>query len=433
MKRGDTLEVTVEKGVYRGLGLARHEGQVVFVPRGRPGDRLRVRVDSVTRGYVRALPEAVLAPGPGGRDAPCPFFDAGCGGCAYQHIDYATQLVLKEAVLQDALRRAGVPWEAPIPVLPSPAEGWRTRATLHFHDAPQGLRLGFHEEGTRRLVPVERCLQLSPAMTLAATSLRDALAGQPPWRGQVPHLELAESLDGPGLVASLETRLDPAAAAALARLADAAPGLTGFAVSAGQGRRRRFLSVKGDPHVVSTVRGERLRAHVESFFQANRFLAAPLVQAVEEAVPAGRPVLDLYAGVGLFALPLGRRSPEVRGLELAPTAVADAQANAEAARLPHVRIQQGDVEAGLESLRPRDGEVVVLDPPRTGAGAAVVRRIAAREPAVVVYVSCDPPTLGRDLNTFAQAGYRAQAVRAFDLFPETFHLETVVTLSPAAL
>jgi tRNA/tmRNA/rRNA uracil-C5-methylase (TrmA/RlmC/RlmD family) len=144
-------------------------------------------------------------------------------------------------------------------------------------------------------------------------------------------------------------------------------------------------------------------------------------------------VLDLYAGVGLFALPLGRRSPEVRGLELAPTAVADAQANAEAARLPHVRIQQGDVEAGLESLRPRDGEVVVLDPPRTGAGAAVVRRIAAREPAVVVYVSCDPPTLGRDLNTFAQAGYRAQAVRAFDLFPETFHLETVVTLSPAAL
>jgi 23S rRNA (uracil1939-C5)-methyltransferase len=433
MKRGDTLEVTVEKGVYRGLGLARHEGQVVFVPRGRPGDRLRVRVDSVTRGYVRAVAEAVLAPGPGQRDAPCPFFDAGCGGCAYQHIDYATQLVLKEAVLQDALRRAGVPWDAPIPVRPSPAEGWRTRATLHFRDSHDGLCLGFHEEGTRRLVPVERCLQLSAAMTLAATSLRDALSGHPEWRGQVQDLELAESLDGPGLVASLATGLDPGAAAALARLADAAPGLTGFGVAAGRGRRRRFLSLSGDPHVVSTVHGERLRAHVESFFQANRFLAGDLVQAVEDAVPADRPVLDLYAGVGLFAVPLGRRSPEVRGLEVAPSAVADARANAESARLSHVRVQQGDVEAGLTSLRPRDDEVVVLDPPRTGAGTSVVARIAGRRPPVVVYVSCDPPTLGRDLHTFAEAGYRAQSVRAFDLFPETFHLETVVTLTPAPL
>jgi 23S rRNA (uracil1939-C5)-methyltransferase len=427
MKPGERLEVTVERGVYRGLGLARHEGQVVFVPRGRPGDRLRVRVDAVTRGYVRAVVEDVLAPGPGHREPPCPFFSAGCGGCAYQHLDYAAQLTLKEEVLRDALRRAGAPWDGPIVVRPSPEEGWRTRATLHFRDAPDGLGLGFHEEGTHRLVPIERCPHLSAAMNGAAQALRTALASHPEWRGHVRHLELAESLDGPGLVASVETDLEPPAAAALAPLADAAPALTGFGVTAG--RRRRFLSLRGDPHVVSTVHGLRLRAHIESFFQANRFVAGDLVQAVLDGVPSGRPVLDLYAGVGLFALPLGKQSPDVRGLELSPLAVEDARANAEAAALPHVRIQQGDVAEGLGALRPRDEEAVVLDPPRTGAGPQVVRRIAERRPSVVVYVSCDPPTLGRDLRTFAEAGYRPRSVQAFDLFPDTFHLETVVTLT----
>jgi 23S rRNA (uracil1939-C5)-methyltransferase len=431
MKRGERIEVTVEKGVYRGLGLARHEGQVVFVPRGRPGDRLRVRVDDVTRGYVRAAVEEVLGPGPGVREPPCPFFAAGCGGCAYQHVDYAAQLRLKEDVLREALRRAGVPWDEPIPVRPSPEEGWRTRATLHFRDTPDALLLGFHQEGTHRLVPVGRCPQLSARMNGAAEALRAALAERPEWRRRARHLELAESLDGGELVASVATDLDPPAAAAMAPLADAVPGLRGFGAATGFGRRRRFLSLRGDPHVTSAVHGLHLRAHVESFFQANRFLVGDLVQAVLDAVPEGRPVLDLYAGVGLFALPLGLRSPEVRGLELHPVAVEDARANVEAAGLGHVRIQQGDVQQELDALRTREDEAIVLDPPRAGAGPDVVERIAQRRPPVVVYVSCDPPTLGRDLHAFAAAGYRVRSMEAFDLFPDTFHVETVVRLTQA--
>jgi 23S rRNA (uracil1939-C5)-methyltransferase len=425
---GETLEVTVERPVYRGQGLARHEGQVVFVPRGLPGDRLRVRVVSVTPGYVKAEIEAVLASGPGRVDPRCPHF-AECGGCAYQHLDPPAQAALKEAVLTDALRRAGVVWDRPLAVRPSPPEGWRTRATFHVEHARGGVVLGFHREGSHQVVDIERCLQLSAPMMSAARGLREALAARPGIARGVRDVELAESFDGRRLVASLETAMDPRQAAGLSALADAVPGLTGLGAMAGEGRRRRFLLLRGDPHVDATVHGLRLRAHVQSFFQANRFLVDALVQEVLDRTPPGDSVLDLYAGVGLFALPLGRRADEVRGLELNPTAVEDARANAEAAGLGKVRIHQGDVR-DMEAWPPRTGERVVLDPPRTGAGPEVVRMVAARRPASIVYVSCDPPTLGRDLKAFAAQGYAPDAITGFDLFPDTFHLETVVHLAP---
>jgi len=428
LRRDQRIEVTVERAVYRGQGLARHEGQVVFVPRGLPGDVLRVRVASVTPGYVKAEIEEVVTAGPGRSDARCPYF-AQCGGCAYQHLDPAAQAALKESVLRDALRRAGTAWEGPIVVRPSPPEGWRTRATLHVEQGRDGVRLGFHREASHDVVDIERCLQLSAPMMAGARGLRDALAARPGLARAVRDVELAESFDGRRLVASLETTLDPKEASGAASLGDAVPSLTGLGLVAGEGRRRRFLLLRGDAHVDATVHGLHLRAHVQSFFQANRFLVDALVQEVLDRTPAGGSVLDLYAGVGLFALPLGRRAEEVRGLELSPNAVEDARANAAAAGLSHVRIHSGDVREMAE-LPPRPDERIVLDPPRTGAGADVVRMVAARKPSSVVYVSCDPPTLGRDLKVFAAEGYAPDSIAAFDLFPDTFHVETVVHLAP---
>jgi 23S rRNA (uracil1939-C5)-methyltransferase len=280
------------------------------------------------------------------------------------------------------------------------------------------------------VVDIERCLQLSDAMMAAVRGLRAALETRPALARHVRDVEMAESFDGGKLVASLETDLDPREAASASALGAAVPGLTGLGVLAGEGRRRRFLLLKGDAHVEATVHGLKLRAHVQSFFQANRFLVDALVQEVLDRTPPGGSVLDLYAGVGLFALPLGRRADEVRGLEGNPTAVEDGRANAEAAGLSHVRIHHGDVRE-MTAWPARTDERVVLDPPRSGAGADVVRLIAARRPLSIVYVSCDPPTLGRDLKTFAAEGYRPAAMTAFDLFPDTFHLETVVHLARA--
>jgi tRNA/tmRNA/rRNA uracil-C5-methylase (TrmA/RlmC/RlmD family) len=157
-----------------------------------------------------------------------------------------------------------------------------------------------------------------------------------------------------------------------------------------------------------------------------------LARTVVDLLPRGGVVLDLYAGVGLFALPLAAAgADEVHAIESSPTAVEDASASARSARFANVRIRRADVGRALASLPVSAGERIVLDPPRTGAGRDVVRAVAARRPAAVVYVSCDPPTLGRDLAEFAREGLRPDLVRAFDMFPDTFHLETVVRLVPS--
>ena len=429
LKAGDVVELEIEKAVYRGQGLGRHEGQVVFVPRAIPGDRVRVRIDEVTPGYVRALPEALVRSAGERRPSPCPLF-ARCGGCAYQDVDYAAQLRLKEAILRESLSRAGVPWEGEIPVRPSAEEGWRTRASLHLEEVDGELRLGLHEEGSHRVVDLDFCLQLSPAMNSAARALRAGLQARGADTRRIHEVEIAESTDGGTLVACLETDLAVPQAVAMAPLADGVPGLTGLGVMASAGRGLRYLHLRGDPHVEAHVRGLRLRSHVRSFFQAHRFLLEDLVGLVVEMTPPGGAVLDLYAGVGLFALALADRAERVLGAELNPFAVEDARANIEANAKTNVRVRQGDVAEALASWPAEAGERVILDPPRTGAGAAVVRAVVERRPECVVYVSCDPPTLGRDLAVFAKHGYSADRVSAFDLFPDTFHVETVVRLTP---
>jgi 23S rRNA (uracil1939-C5)-methyltransferase len=429
LKPGDLVDLDIEKSVYRGLGLARHEGQVVFVPRAIPGDLVRARVESVTPGYVRALAETVVRSAPERRPSPCPLF-VRCGGCAYQDVDYAAQLRIKEAVLRESLTRAGVRWEGDVPLVASPEQGWRTRATLHLEEVEGALRLGLHEEGSHRVVDLEVCLQLSPAMNQVARALRAGLEARRADARRIHDVEIVESTDGGKLVACLETDLPVPQAVSLAPVADDVPGLTGLGVMASGGRGRRYLNLRGDPHVEATVRGLHLRSHVRSFFQGHRFLLDDLVSAVVEMTPAGGAVLDLYAGVGLFALALADRAERVLGAELNHIAVEDARANIETNGKSNVRVRQGDVADALASWPAEAGERVILDPPRTGAGAAVVRTVAERRPACVVYVSCDPPTLGRDLAVFAKHGYSPDSVRAFDLFPDTFHLETVVRLSP---
>jgi len=429
VRPGEVLEVAIEKGVYRGLGLGRHQGQVVMVPRALPGERWRVRVESARRGFLSARGLELLAPAPERRASPCPFFDR-CGGCAYQHLDYGAQLRLKEAILRESLLRAGVRWDHEIPVAGSPEEGWRTRTVLHLEGRGGDLRLGLHEEKSHRVVDLPRCLQLSEAAMAAARALLEEMRRRPHQAARVSDVEMAESLDGKSLVVALETDLDVKGTAALSGIARALPGASGFGAMARDGRLRHFVPLAGDPHVRSTVLGLGLRAHVRSFFQSNRFLAEPLAAAVVELLPAGGSVLDLYAGVGLFALPLARQAERVRAVEASAMAVEDARWNAAQAGLRHVEVQRGDVAEALAQWPVGEKERIVLDPPRVGAGPLVVQRIAARRPEAIAYVSCDPATLGRDLKAFAAQGYAPDAVRVFDLFPDTFHLETLVRLVP---
>ncbi len=427
MRPGDLVELTVEKGVYRGLGLGRIEGQVVFLPRGLPGDRWRARIAARERGYLRAEPEVLLAPGAGRRASPCLFVPA-CGGCCYQELGYPEQLRLKEAILRESLRRAGAPWDGPISVRASPESGWRTRATFHVEVTGRGARLGLHAEGSRRVVDLAHCLQVSEAMNGVLQVLRERLSERRALTARLDDLVLAESQQDGGIVVCLAGRLAAEDAPEALALADV-PSLAGVGMRVAAREPGRFILLRGSAHVASTVLGVPLRSHVLSFFQGNRFLVEPLAAHVGGLLPPGQAVLDLYAGVGLFALTIAARAARVVGIESGATAVEDAAFNAARARLRHVRFVEGDVARTLRTLAGAAGECVVLDPPRTGAGSEVVRAIAEREPPVVAYVSCDPPTLGRDLRLFAELGYRVSRLDAFDLFPDTFHLESVALLS----
>jgi 23S rRNA (uracil1939-C5)-methyltransferase len=428
LRRGDVVEVEVDKGVYRGRGLGRVDGRVVLVARALPGERVRASVSSVRAGYAEADLAEVLRPSPDRRDAPCPHAGE-CGGCSYQPLTPEAQLRLKEAILRESLARAGAAFDGPIVATASPERGWRIRASLHFAiDATGTLRLGFRREGTRRVVSVESCLQLSEAMARAARALRDGASRRTGLGRALRGLELFEAPDGSALVATLDTALHASEVQALEPLGRATPGLTGFGVRAGDGRTRWL---HGDPHVEATVLGQRLRASAGAFFQGNRFLLEPLAREVVSLVPGSEaPAVDLYAGVGLFALPLAARGvPAVTAVEGSAAAAEDARRNASRAGLAgRVRVVEDDVARALAAMPVLTGEAVVLDPPRTGAGPGVVDAVAARAPSVVVYVSCDPPTLGRDLARFAALGYRPEAVRLFDLFPDTFHMETVAQL-----
>jgi 23S rRNA (uracil1939-C5)-methyltransferase len=268
-------------------------------------------------------------------------------------------------------------------------------------------------------------------MNRAARGLRAALESRYPAAVRIRGVELAESLDGGRLVAALDTSLAMPEVARLASLVEAAPGLSGLGVVVSGTARGSYVGLRGEPFVEAVVLGTRLRSHVMSFFQANRFLVGDLVRAVAELTPQGGTLLDLYAGVGLFSLCLAHRAGRVSGIESNDFAFEDARANAADAAADNVRFFHGDVLATLRELPPTEDERVILDPPRTGAGPGVVAAVASRRPAAVVYVSCDPPTLGRDLKLFADAGYRPDSVEAFDLFPDTFHLESVVRLARA--
>lgn len=428
LRAGDTLELAIEKGVYRGRGLARVDGQVVLVPRALPGERVRARVGAAHAGWAEAALVEVVAPSPARREPPCPHA-AACGGCSYQAATYEEQLRLKEAVLRESLKRSGAPFEGPIAITPSPERGWRMRASLHVATTPGGPVVGFRQEGSRRVVPIGACLQLSGAMNGALGAIRDEASCRPHLGRRLAGVDFFESPDGTSLVATLVTRARAAEAPTFAALLRGATGVTGHGV---RGEDGLLCWLSGEAHVEAGVLGLRLRAHASSFFQGNRFLLEPLVREVLRLVPeAASPVLDLYAGVGLFALPFAARgAARVLAVEGAASSAEDARQNARRAGLGGVRVVQDDVARALAALPSPGGEVVVLDPPRGGAGPEAVDLIAARRPPVVVYVSCDPPTLARDLARFAARGYRPDAVRLLDLFPDTFHLETIVRLRP---
>jgi len=368
-----TLEVSLTQMSHGGDALGRHRGQVVFVPDALPGERVRIRVAAERRGFLRGELLEVLEPAPERIIPPCPYA-ATCGGCQWQHAAYPAQLAYKRAIVVEQLTRLGGLTAPPVgEPIPCPAV-WGYRNHCRFHRAGQD-RWGFRAAHSHAVVPVTRCL-------LAMAPIAGWLTAM---QGRGGPAEIAVRALDDGLVTTLAPR------PAHARVGKA-----------------------------------RLRVSPDAFFQVNTPLLPTLVATVVDglALAGGERVVDAYAGVGLFARFLAERAAAVVAVEAAPAAVADARENL--APFPHVKVVAGRAERVLPALAGRI-DAVVVDPPRAGCDAAVIAALAARRVARLVYVSCDPATLARDARRLTAAGYRLATVVPIDLFPHTFHIETVST------
>jgi 23S rRNA (uracil1939-C5)-methyltransferase len=421
---GSVLTLAVEKPAAGGRMLARHEGQVVLVWGAIPGERVEAHVERAGKGVLYAVTERVLEPSADRRAAA----DWRCGGNVFAHVAYERQLQLKADIIRDAFGRIGrLPLTTVPAVVGSPEHGYRMRARLHA----QGGRIGFYREGTHELCDATGTRQLRPdaeswiahAQTVL---LRDRLTG-------LAAIEMAENVAGDERACHLDLHagVDPAPFVGLAE------SLVGL--SAQPSDRRDAVRVAGTPVVTEVLRVRdgvpplTLRRDVRAFFQGNRFLLERLVEHVLSLVPDG-PVLDLYAGVGLFGLALAARGADaVTLVEGDPVSGADLERNAEPYR-DRARVERRSVETFLAAPGRRNEQradtgvgTVILDPPRTGVSKDALAAVIAHRPRHLVYVSCDVATLARDARALIDAGYDAGAMTAFDLFPNTAHVETVAT------
>jgi 23S rRNA (uracil1939-C5)-methyltransferase len=394
------FELTIEKLVYGGDGLGRVEGRVVFVPYTLPGERVRVEPIGDRGGLLRARLVEVLEPAPGRVPPPCPYFGR-CGGCHYQHAAYDLQLEIKREILRETLRRVGK-IEAPAEIGIVAGEPWGYRNRAQFHIA--GGEIGYREAQSHKLCPITRCPISSPRVNEALAAII-AMLPDARWPRFVRSIEVFTNETDVQLNILESDR--PVAKRFFDWCAEVIPGFTAGPLDYPAG-------------------GFLYRVSGGSFFQVNRFLIDDLVQtAIGDA--AGERALDLYAGVGLFSLPLARKFARIEAVESGAFAARDLRFNAERAGAK-VEIAQGAAEDFLSKLE-SPPDFVLADPPRTGLGRAVVARLAQLAPKRIVIVACDPATLARDLPGLLGAGYGIDRLTLVDLFPQTYHLETVAALS----
>lgn len=388
---GQRLSVSIEKAAHGGHFIARHEGQVIFVRHAIPGELVEVEITSAGSSFYRADVVKVVKASPDRVVPPCQYSHAsGCGGCDFQHIDVVRQRHLKaEVIAEQFLRIAKKEVEVIVEEVGDPLH-WRTRISGATDD--EG-RIGFYASRSHTVIPVKDCLIATPSVNFAELATR-----RWPTKSRV---EISASSGGERSIAI-------------------APAIRGSKARLTQG-----------PNVLKEeVFGHELHVSNSSFWQSHELAPEILTNAVREHVQDGDHVLDLYGGVGLFAaavLDLIGESGQVDLIESSPPAIADARRNFDA--FSNVTIHMGNVEKGLEKISGAD--VVVLDPPREGAGKTVLERIVGLEPRTVVYVACDPAALARDCRYFEEMGWRMNTLRAFDLFPMTHHVECVATFEPS--
>jgi 23S rRNA (uracil1939-C5)-methyltransferase len=427
----EAFTLRVEKLVYGGDGLGYHEGRPVFVPFVLPGELVEVFPTQLSRKLIRGLPGDLKEPAADRIEPACPYF-ARCGGCHHQNLEYDKQVAIKSEILRETLRRLGkLDWREEIPV--HTAEPWRYRNRVQLklapHPAvPDALQVGYHRAGSNALLAVEECPISSPKLNQLIVALNRLSRERALPRSLRGVEAFVDDRDHTFWLTLRAPQLDFDLAALLETLRTALDGLLSVEFHETSTDRR---STDGLGWIYTSVgpeaSGHRLRVSHSSFFQANRFLLPRLLERVADRL-AGQVALDLYAGVGLFTRALAARFARVVAVESNPAAAADLAANV--SDLRGVEPRAATVEFFLRHS-PERCDVAVVDPPRAGLERGAAEALSELAPPRIVYLSCDPATLARDLARLASR-YRLASLELLDLFPQTFHIEALARLERIA-
>ena len=447
LHRGDPLQVSIETATIDGSGVARVDGQVVFVPGALPGERCSVRIAHVGRSAVFAQLLSVLTPSAHRVDPDCPYFPR-CGGCALRHMDYEQELALKQAHVQSCLTRIGGQTISALPITgAAQTDGYRNKVQFPVQEQDGRPVAGFFSGKTHRVIPVRHC-RIQPD---CADAIRGAVLA---WMEQY-HLRAYDEQTHTGYIRHIYIRFGaesgqilvcivancaqlPKKKQLVAALLAAEPGITTIVFTPNTKKGNTVLGTEfhplyGDGTITDTLCGLQFRLSAPAFYQVNHAQAERLYEkAVQLAGLTGNEtVLDLYCGTGTITLCLARHTKKAIGVEIVPQAIEDAKFNAAQNGMENAEFFCMDAGQAAKMLADRRirPDVIVVDPPRKGVSADVIEAIRTMAPQRVVYVSCDPATLARDLKLLTAAGYTLQTAEAFDLFPRCAHVETVVLLS----
>jgi len=431
------MKLRIDKAVYGGAGLGRVEdaasplaGKTIFVPRTLPGELVECEITEDRKSFanarlIRVIEAAATRVAPG-----CEYFPV-CGGCQYQHASYDGQVAMKRDILAETMERAGIVIPS-IDILDSKPWLYRNRIRLQIRFGDSALC--YREAASHRAVPVDHCPITAPVLqsiVKAFPAIAEATGLAP---GLFDEVEFLTNDAESALLLSLWTTQSAAATRAFPVLCDALreefPVLTGgllFQSESQKGQGRQQASW-GAPELHYTVNEVSYRVSAGSFFQVNRYLVAEMVSRVV-AGKQGKIAWDLFAGVGLFALPLASVYESVVAVEAAPSSVRDLRHNLNGQM--HRVVASTTLDFLKQQGRDKSSkkpDLVVVDPPRAGLGKDISGMLSQIGPREIIYVSCDPSTLARDLQSLLHSGYQLENVALVDLFPETYHLETIVEL-----
>lgn len=424
---GRKLQVNIRSMAFKGYGVAHVDGKVVFVPYSITGEKGWVEIIEEKKDYSIGKLSDFIEPSPLRTNPQCPYFGV-CGGCQWQHIDYSNHGELKREILEEILKRLGKLKKIPsITVVPSPDPyGYRVRVQLKV----KGKAMGYYQERSHHIVDIDHCPISHPLVNQIILLLRKEL----PFFSGMKEIEINVSPEeGKGILILHPLAFDQGLENFMKEFLPTNPILKGFAVV----RKGRF-NLFGDPYLTFTIcfsrhgekRNLKLRTSPGSFFQVNLRQSHTLIRTVLEFsdVKESERALDLYAGVGNLTLPMAVKAKEVVGIEESRVAMGDARFNVEENGIKNCDFIHGRVENNLGHWARKRPDLIVLDPPRTGC-KTILGEVVSLKPNKIVYVSCEPTTLARDLHLLSERGYPLQKLALIDMFPQSYHMEVVALLT----